>query len=303
MTDIIIIGGGPAGLSAAIYARRAGLSVLVLDKGAAECQLAKAAEVENYLGFESISGTELRDRFASHAAACGVETVKKAVLGVEKADGVFRVSTRREVFEARFVIIAVGRSHKSIGSLGEEKFVGSGVSYCATCDGYFFKDKRVAVVGGGDSALSQAIYLSSLCSEVYLVHRRDTFRAAHYLVERARERDNIKLITESTVAEIYGNERVEGIRLISTRDGAESALECDGVFGAVGEAPNMKFTVDGLHLGAGGLIPTDELCATNIEGLYAVGDIREKRVYQIVTAVADGALAIEGILGAEGQTR
>lgn len=294
MTDIIIIGGGPAGLSCAIYAKRAGFSVAVLDKGASECQITKATEVENYLGFPSISGIDLQSKFIEHVKANDIPIIKKGVVSVEKTENGFKVQTKKDEFESKYLILAMGRSHKTLGVEGEERLAGAGISYCATCDGFFFKDKTVAVVGGGDSALSQAIYLSAFCKKVYLIHRRDTFRSANYLVERAKERKNIEFVLNAHVREILGENFVSGISL--TVDGSEKVLECEGVFGAVGEAPNMKFSIEGLITTPQGQIITDNYCRTNIDGLYAVGDIREREVYQIITAVADGALAIEGIL-------
>lgn len=300
MTDIIIIGGGPAGLSTAIYAKRAGFSVMILDKGAAECQVTKATEVENYLGFTSISGIDLHSKFIEHVKANDIPIVKKAVISVLKTEGGFTVKTKKDEFESKFVVLAMGRSHKHLGVPGEEKFAGAGVSYCATCDGFFFKNKTVVVVGGGDSALSQAIYLAALADKVYLVHRRSEFRAANYLVQRARQINNIEFILNSTVNEILGNNFVTGVNL--NRDGHTELIKCDGVFGAIGEQANMKFEIDGLSTTAQGQILTNKYCKTNIDGLYAVGDIRNREVYQIITAVADGALAIEGIMQEENNT-
>lgn len=297
MTDIIIIGGGPAGLSAAIYAKRAGFSVSVIDKGAADCQLTKAVEIENYLGFDSISGIDLQTKFIDHVKHNEIPIIKKAVVSVSKTENGFAVNTRRDSFECKYLILAMGRSHKKLGAEGEDRLSGAGVSYCATCDGYFFKDKTVAVVGGGDSALSQAVYLSAICEKVYLVHRRNTFRAARYLVDRVKSRNNIELLLDCSVKEIVGDMSVSGIKLLC--NGEEKDISCDGVFCAVGEVPNMTFTVDGLELDERGLVLTDNFCKTNINGLYAVGDIRKKEVYQVITAVADGALALEGILREE----
>ena len=294
MTDIIIIGGGPAGLSAAIYAKRAGFSVIILDKGAAECQLTKATEVENYLGFESISGLELHAKFVEHVKHNDIQIIKKAVVSVKQIDTGFIVNTRKESFESKYLIIAKGRSHKHMGVEGEEKFIGAGVSYCATCDGFFFKDKEVAVIGGGDSALSQAIYLSAICKKVYLIHRRDTFRAANYLIERAKNKDNIEFILDSTVQEINGEMMVNGITYLQKSEA--KFLQCSGVFAAIGERSNMQFSVEGLNVTPENYIITDSYCRTNIPGLYAIGDIRNTNVCQVITAVADGAIAIEGIL-------
>ena len=298
MVDVIIIGGGPAGLSAAIYAKRAGLTVTVIDKGASDCQLTKATEVENYLGFPSISGVDLHLKFKEHANEQNITIIKKAVVSIEKLEHGFRVFTKKDEFECKHLVLAMGRSHKHLGVKGEEQFQGAGVSYCATCDGFFFRDKIVAVVGGGDSALTQAIYLSSFCKKVYLIHRRDTFRAANYLVKRAEDKENIEFVLNSTVSEILGESFVNSVKVL--KDGnCELLIDCDGVFGAIGEEPNLKFDIQGLNRTNSGQIITDNYCKTNIDNLYAVGDIREREVYQIITAVADGALAVEGILKQE----
>lgn len=295
MTDIIIIGGGPAGLSAAIYAKRAGFSVLIIDKGAAECQITKAVEVENYLGFPSITGMDLHAKFTEHVKSNDITIVKKAVVSVDQTSEGYVVRTKKDEYECSYLILAMGRSHKHLGVEGEDRLSGAGVSYCATCDGFFFKDKDVCVIGGGDSALSQAIYLSSFCKKVYLIHRRDSFRAANYLVDRAKQIGNISFVLNATVERILGDSSVEGVD-IRTSEGSDLKIECSGVFGAVGEIANMKFTINGLNTTAQGQIITNNYCKTNLSRLYAIGDIREREVYQIITAVADGAIVIEGIL-------
>ena len=293
MQDVIIIGGGPAGLSAALYAKRAGLSVLILDKGGADCQVTKATEVENYLGIPSASGVELYSKFVEHVKQNDIQIIRKAVLEVEKTGDIIKVSTKKDEYECKNLIIATGRSHKPLGVEGEERLSGAGVSYCATCDGYFFKDKTVCVVGGGDSALSQLIYLAGICKKVYLIHRRDAFRAENYLVERAKKLENAEFILNANVKEIIGNESVTGVKCLVY--GQEKTVDCDGVFVSVGELPNMRFEVEGLALDSAGYIITDELCRTSIDGIYAAGDIRQREVCQIVTAVADGALVIKAI--------
>jgi thioredoxin reductase (NADPH) len=250
--------------------------------------------VENYLGYPSITGIDLHSKFVEHVKANDISIIKKAVVSLEQNDAGFTVRTRKDSFDAKNVILAMGRSHKHLGIEGEERLSGAGVSYCATCDGFFFKNKSVAVIGGGDSALSQAIYLSAFCKNVYLIHRRDTFRAASYLVDRAKSIENIEFILNSTVQEILGENFVNGIS-VKTND-TISQLDCDGVFGAIGEKANLNFEIPALNTNPQGQIITDNYCRTNIPGLYAVGDIREREVYQIITAVADGALVIEGIL-------
>lgn len=295
MTDVLIIGGGPAGLSAAIYAKRAGFSVMIIDKGAGDCQLTKATEVENYLGFNAVSGIELHSIFTEHAKAQEISIVKKAVVAVEKLENGFKVFTKKDEFECKYLILAMGRSHRHLDVKGEEQFTGTGVSYCATCDGFFFRNKTVCVVGGGDSALTQAIYLSAFCKKVYLIHRRDSFRAANYLVKRAMDKDNIDFVLNATLNEILGDNFVNGVNVI-VNGKRELHIECDGVFGAIGEEANLKFDIEGLNKTPNGQIITDNYCKTNIDKLYAIGDIREREVYQIITAVADGALVIDGIL-------
>ncbi len=302
MTDVLIIGGGPAGLSTAIYAKRAGLNVLILDKGAGDCQLTKAVEIENYLGFKSIGGMDLHAQFVEHAKANDIQIIKKAAISVEKNNFGFKVRTKKDEFECKYLVLAMGRSHKHLGVDGEEQLAGAGVSYCATCDGFFFKGKDVCVIGGGDSAVSQAIYLSAFCNKVYLVHRRDTFRAANYLVERAKRISNIELVMNASIRSILGENFVEGIS-IDIGEGKSQKIDCDGVFGAVGEQVNMNFVIENLEKTPQGQIVTDNYCKTNIDRLYAVGDIREREVYQIITAVADGALVIEGILKAENSAK
>ena len=294
MTDIIIIGGGPAGLSAAIYAKRAGFSVQIIDKGAADCQITKATEVENYLGYTSITGIDLHTKFVEHVKANNIPIIKKTVVSVEKTDNVFKVCTKKDEFECKYLVLAMGRSHKHLGVEGEERLAGAGVSYCATCDGYFFKGKNVCVIGGGDSALSQAIYLSAICKKVYLVHRRDAFRASQYLINNVKNKDNIELVLNATVNKILGDNFVTGVEI--NKNEVLFNIDCEGVFGAIGEQPNMKFTIHGLLLSEQGQVITDKFCKTNIEGLYAVGDLREREVYQIITAVADAPLLVEGIL-------
>ena len=297
MTDVIIIGGGPAGLSAAIYAKRAGLSVQIIDKGAAECQLAKAAEVENYLGFKSINGAELHSAFVEHVKHANIPIVKKSAVSLTKSENGFTVRTKKDEFQAKHVILAMGRSHKHLNIEGEDRFIGAGMSYCATCDGFFFKDREVCVIGGGDSALSQALYLSGICSKVNLVHRRKEFRAASYLVERAKATPNIDFVLDAVPTKIMGEQFCEALE-VEFRDGTRRTIPSSGVFGAIGEKANLSFSIEGLKTTEQGQIITDNLCRTSIENLYAVGDIREREVYQVVTAVADGPLVLEAILKA-----
>lgn len=294
MKDIIIVGGGPAGLSAALYAKRAGFSVAVFDRETSESQLAKATEVDNYLGISNCTGEELYERFRKHINDSEIEIIQNSVNAIEKKDDHISVYTKKGEFICKNLIIAVGRTHKALGIDGEKELSGSGVSYCATCDGYFFKDKTVCVIGGGDSALSEAVYLSEFCEKVYIIHKRDTFKAAKYLVEKARERENIEFIFNATPVKIAGEGFVQALKYKTLSE--EKELKCDGIFVSIGEIPNMKFSIKGLETDKGGYIITDNYCRTNLKGISAVGDIRKKELYQIITAVADGAIAIEGIL-------
>jgi thioredoxin reductase (NADPH) len=292
MLDVLIIGGGPAGLSTAIYAKRADLSVTVLDKGASECQITKAVEVENYLGYKSISGIDLHAQFVEHVKANDIQIIKKGVVSVEKTDCGFKVHTKKDEFECKKLVLAMGRSHKHLGVEGEEQFAGAGVSYCATCDGFFFKDKVVCVVGGGDSAVSQAIYLSAFCKKVYLIHRRDKLRAGAVLEGQLMKLPNVEIIWDSIPLEIAGGRAVETILLKNVKSEEEQELKVDGVFVAIGTQPSTALAKELVELDEQGYVIAGENGETSLAGFYVAGDIRTKQLRQIVTAVADGANAV-----------
>lgn len=285
--DVIVVGAGPAGMSAAGYAARAGHDVLLLDAAAPGGQLMFIDQIENYPGFESISGFALAEKMESQAASFGVEVEYGEVTSVKQSDGGFIVSTGDGDVLARAVILAMGARHRHLEVPGEEEYSGRGVSYCATCDGPFFKGRRVVVVGGGDTALTDAVYLSRLCSSVKVVHRRNEFRAQKAIQDKMRACANIQTVTPHTVKEILGDgEKVTGVVL---DDG--SLIETDGIFIFTGILPNSQIVKDLVELDEAGFVRTDSMMRTSLEGVYAVGDLRTTPFRQVVTAAGDGAVA------------
>ena len=294
--DIIIIGAGPAGLSAAVYAKRAGFTTLVLDKSPVSGgQVLSTYEVDNYLGIPGVTGMELGEKFKNHAVSAGAEFVCAQVLSIDAEGETKVVHTDKEDYEASAVIFAVGAHHAKLGVKGEEELTGMGVSYCATCDGAFFKNRKVAVVGGGDVAIEDAIFLARGCEKVYVIHRRDTFRAAHSLVDRAREMPNIEFIIDTTVTEIGGEDMVEKLVLSNVKTKEQTELEVNGIFIAVGIVPDTELLQGVVRMDEKGYILSDELGNTSVSGIFAAGDCKKKRLRQIITAVADGANAVTGV--------
>ena len=294
--DIIIIGAGPAGLSAAVYAKRAGFRTLVLDKSPISGgQVLSTYEVDNYLGIQGVTGMELSEKFKNHAMEAGAEFVCANVLSIDAEGDTKVVHTEKEDYEAAAIIFAVGAHHAKLGVKGEEELTGMGVSYCATCDGAFFKNRKVAVVGGGDVAIEDAIFLARGCEKVYVIHRRDTFRAAHSLVEKARQMDNIEFIIDTTVSEICGEDMVEKLVLSNVKTKEQTELEVNGIFIAVGIVPETEILQDVVKMDEKGYVLSDELGSTNIPGIFVAGDCKQKRLRQIITAVADGANAVTGV--------
>ena len=290
--DLIIIGSGPAGLSAAVYGKRAGLELVVLEKNyMSGGQVLNTYEVDNYLGIAGVNGFDMGMQFRAHADKLGTEFLTAEVTQIEDAGTCKLVHTDQGVFAASAVIYAAGAVHAHLNVPGEERLTGRGVSYCATCDGAFFRGKTVAVVGGGDVALEDAIYLARFCEKVYCIHRRDTFRGARILQEELFALRNVEILYEQTVTEIHGEEKVTAVTLRSVADGSERRLELDGVFIAVGIQPNTEL-VSELVSCENGYIAAGEDCVTDCEGLFAAGDVRKKPLRQIVTAVADGANAV-----------
>lgn len=294
--DVIIIGTGPAGLAAAIYARRAKLNMLLLDKSRfAGGQVLTTYEVDNYPGFPGIGGMELGKKFKEHAAALGAEAAAEEVLSVKpEADRVI-VETKKGTYETKTVLAAMGAGHRLLGVPGEEELAGMGVSYCATCDGAFFKNKTTAVVGGGDVAVEDAIFLARLCKKVYLIHRRDALRAAKSLQEKLFSMDNVEVLWDSVVKEIQGKDKVEQLITESVKDGRRQELPVEGVFIAVGIAPNSQILEGVVEMEEGGYVKAGEDGQTSQPRIFAAGDIRTKPLRQIVTAVSDGANAIHTI--------
>ena len=290
MYDIIIIGSGPAGLSAAIYAQRACLDTIVIEKnGISGGQVLNTWEVDNYPGFPGVTGFELSRQFREHANKLGARVVQDEVVQVELSGNVKKVVCEEETYEARCVILASGAHHRTLEVPGEEELRGAGVSYCATCDGAFFRGRTVAVVGGGDAALEDAIFLARMCEKVYIVHRRDKLRGAKRLQERLQALENIEFVWNSEAAAIEGNGQVEALRLRQTQTGEERRLDVDGVFIAVGIAPESELYAGQLELDEQGYIRADESGQTIVPGVFAAGDVRTKALRQILTAASDGA--------------
>lgn len=296
MYDLIIIGSGPAGLSAAVYGKRAGLELLVIEKsGMSGGQVLNTYEVDNYLGMQGMNGFDMGMQFRAHADNLGVSFMDETVLKIEKGEGTHIVVTDGSRLETKTVIIATGASHAALGVNGESELSGMGVSYCATCDGAFFKNRTVAVVGGGDVAAEDAIFLARTCQKVYLVHRRGELRAAKILQEKLKELSNVEILWNHIVTEIEGKNQVERMRLQNTKDHTEEIKEIDGIFIAVGIKPNT-FNIEGMpKTDKGGYIEAGEDCGTSEEGIFAAGDVRTKKLRQIVTAVADGANAVTSV--------
>ena len=284
--DIIIIGGGPAGLTAAIYAGRAGKKVLVLEGKALGGQIVNAPDVRNYPGIPAISGVDLIMNMYKQAQDFGAEVKFERAMGIK--DKV--VHTDGGEYKASAIILASGAENRKLGLYGEDKLVGKGVSYCATCDGSFYKDKTVAVVGGGNTALEDVIYLSELAKKVYLIHRREEFRGDATTVARVEGLKNVEIIKSANVRELVGEDKVEGLEL-ELKDGERKTIEVDGVFFAIGYEPQASEFADSVKLDKDGYIETKDGIHTSAEGIYVAGDARKKDLKQLVTAAADGAMA------------
>lgn len=289
--EVVIIGGGPAGLTAGLYTSRAGLKSLLLERGMFGGQIVNAPLVENYPGFpDGISGADLGLLMHQQATKYGLETVTAEVSGVNVGKP-YKLITTGGSFEAEAIIIAAGSEYRKLGVPGEDIMVGHGVSYCATCDGFFFRGKEVAVVGGGDAAITDALELAQHASKVYVIHRRDQLRAGQVLQERAQLEPKIEFIWDTVVEEIVGQQLVRELKLRNVKTKQVSTLEVSGVFVAVGLKPNSQPFADVVKLSKTGHIVTDEVMATSAEGIFAAGDIRQNSARQITSAVGDGATA------------
>ena len=290
MVDIIVIGGGPAGLTAAVYARRAGKSVLVLEKDALGGQITWSPKVENYPAVPAVSGMDLGNRMAEQAMDMGAEVEIDEVLRIEDFGSHKRVyGSFGTEYDARAVILAAGAKPRKLGLKREEELVGSGVGYCAVCDGAFFKGQAVAVNGGGNSALQDAVLLSDLCSRVYLVHRRDSFRGEEALVNLLRGKENVEFVLNAVITELKGDSELSGITV--EQDGVQREIPVSGLFVAIGHEPDLAAFADFLDRDAQGYAASDEGCLTKTEGFFVAGDCRRKKVRQVTTAAADGAVA------------
>ncbi len=291
MYDIIVVGAGPAGMTAALYARRAGKSVLLLEQGNIGGQITFSPRVENFPGIKAVSGIEFSDTLADQVLGLGAVLEVENVQTVQRGENCFTVKTEYGEYQARSLVAATGLQHKKLGLPGEEELVGSGISYCAVCDGAFFKGKVTAVVGGGNTAVQDALYLADLCETVHLIYRRDTFRAEPALVSRLLNATKIRLHKNTVVSALSGEKSLKGLQLRKTDGGTETLLSVDGLFVAVGQAPKNTCFETVLTLDEEGYIPAGEDCVTNVPGIFAAGDCRRKTVRQLTTAVADGAVA------------
>jgi thioredoxin reductase (NADPH) len=291
MYDLIVVGAGPAGLTAAIYARRADKSVLVLDKGMFGGQMTFSPKIENYPGYNQISGNDLAEKMVSQAIEMGAELDMAEVTKIEKEGNIFCVYSGDDIYMAKTVILATGARHRLLGIDREEDFIGDGISFCAVCDGAFYAGKTVAVIGGGNSALQEAIMLSDGCEKVYVVQNLDFLTGEEKLAEILRKRTNVEIIYGTTVEAIHGNDVFGGIVIKNTASGEKTRLDLDGMFIAIGQVPENEAYKNLVALSDRGYVVSDENCLTNTEGLFVAGDCRTKNIRQISTACGDGAIA------------
>ncbi len=289
--DVVIIGAGPAGMTAAVYTSRANLSTVMIERGIPGGQMANTEEIENYPGYESILGPDLSNKMLEHAKKFGTEYAYGDVQKIEDGTPYKTIIAGGKEYKAKAIIVATGAEHRLLGVPGEKELSGRGVSYCAVCDGAFFKNKELVVVGGGDSAVEEAVFLTKYASKVTIIHRRDQLRAQKILQDRAFKNEKMEFIWDTTVEEIVGENRVEGVRIKNKKTGEESTYECQGVFIYVGMDP-LSSAVDGLGItNEEGYILTNENMETKVPGIFAAGDVREKTLRQVVTATGDGSIA------------
>ena len=292
MEQVVIIGSGPAGLTAALYAARSQLSPVLVTGNALGGQAASSSEIENYPGFpQGISGMELTQLMQQQAERFGTRVQMDEVVGVNLRQHPFVIKTCGAEYQTKTLIIATGVSPRLLGVPGEESFKGRGVSYCATCDGFFYRDKTVAVVGGGDAAVGEAIYLTRFANKVYIIHRRNELRAQKVVQERALQNSRIEMVWNSVVTAILGQEQVTGLRVKNIKTGEESTLAVDGMFSYIGSIPNTKLFEGQLQLDEQGYIVTDRSMHTSVPGVFAAGDVQERVLKQVSTAVGGGAMA------------
>ncbi|MBQ8296561.1 MAG: FAD-dependent oxidoreductase [Ruminococcus sp.] len=292
MYDTIIIGSGPAGLSAAVYARRAALNAIVIEKDyCGTGQIAESERVDNYLGLYGESGFDMGEKFRAHAEALGTEFVEGEVSGIIPEDDGYKIElSDGNSLSTKTIVYATGASHRRLDIKGEAELSGRGVSYCAVCDGAFYKDKTAAVIGGGDTALGDALFLSKIAEKVYLIHRREQFRANKTLQEKVLNAENIEIITNAVPTEIIGEKRVEALKI--KHNGSEETLPVNGIFAAIGTVPNSSLLNGLAELSPDGYVIAGEDCAASAKGIFAAGDVRTKALRQAITAASDGANSI-----------
>ena len=289
--DLVICGGGAAGLTSAVYAARSGLDFVLIDiSSSMGSQITQTSDVDNYTGFEKVNGMELVMKFYEHAKALNAPMINDEVQEITKENGIFTVKCAQGEYKSRTVIYCSGASHRELGVKGERELLGRGVGYCAVCDGFFYRNKTVVVVGGGNTAVTDALYLSKICKKVILVHRRDSLRAEKILVERLENAENVELMFNSEVAEILGEKGADGVLLKSGEK-----IDCDGVFIAVGIVPRSDTVKNLAELDDNGYIVADESGRTSLDGLFAAGDVRTKELRQIITACSDGANCVDSV--------
>ncbi len=288
--DVIIVGGGPAGLTAAIYTRRANKTVLVIEKGTFGGQITFSPKVENIPGFSEISGNEFAEKLVDQALYQGVETEFAEVVGISEENGLKKVATDGGEFFGRAVIIATGAKHRTLGTEGEENYIGNGISFCAVCDGAFYEGKTVVVVGGGNSALQEALLLSDLVKKLVIVQNLDFFTGEAKLAEKLTAKENVEVVFGATVERYTGGEELDGIDIVK-KGGEKAHIAADGVFLAVGLIPQNDVFKDVIGLDERGYCDSDERCLTKTEGVFVAGDCRKKKTRQVTTAVSDGAVA------------
>ena len=291
--EVIIVGGGPAGLAAGLYCNRAALKTILLEKGLLGGQIAISKEVENYPGVEGITGFDLAEKLAHHAQSFGLRIIQQEIAAVNVGSDLHSVRLANgDTLHTVALILALGGTARKLGIAGEAEYVGSGVSYCATCDGFFFRDKTVVVVGGGDTAVEEALYLSRLARKVFLVHRKNTLRSSQILQSRLLAKPEIEIMWNTIITEIKGNGRtVEAVSLENIVTGAKGELSTDGVFIFIGYSPNNLLIPPGVRINELGFVITNDKCETSVPGIFAAGDLRQKFANQIVVAAADGCIA------------
>ena len=288
MYDIIIVGGGPAGMTAAIYGASARKKVLILEKDSMGGQILKTNKIKNYPGFEEISGFDYSNNLFNQIKKLGVEVKFEEVLKINKDKSII---TNKSKYNAGAIIIATGSKNKTLNILNEDKFLGKGISYCATCDGMFFKGKNVAIVGGGNSSISEALYLSNIVKNLYVIYRQKEFKFDSIDLETLKKKDNVTFIFNSTVSKLNGNEFIESITVKNDEDNNESEISVDGLFISIGFTPLSSLCEEILELSDNGYILSNEECTTNIDGVFVAGDVRKKSIRQLTTACSDGTIA------------